>query len=153
MVQFEPLSPDDFETYLDSMLPGYAEEQARCSGISIEDARRGAEEHVARFRPGAPGAEASHAFGCIDAASGEAVGVVWLLVQGKDTFIADIRIDEDRRGQGLGTAAMQRVEEFAREQGCNQVRLHVFAANRPAVGLYEKLGYETASLQMRKPLD
>ncbi|WP_409319386.1 GNAT family N-acetyltransferase [Pseudomonas sp. KCJK9016] len=67
-------------------------------------------------------------------------------------FILDIYIEPGERRQGHARRAMLAAENWARRNGCQEMRLHVFGRNLPARGLYEKLGYEIASLTMAKPL-
>jgi ribosomal protein S18 acetylase RimI-like enzyme len=65
-------------------------------------------------------------------------------------FLLYVRPDHRRRG--LGLALMRQVESWAQSRGDNQIGLQVFAHNQPALKLYEKLGYQTQSLWMIKPL-
>ena len=57
------------------------------------------------------------------------------------------------RSRGIGQALMDRAEAWARERGCTQARLNVWAVNTRAAMLYESLGYETMTVTMAKPLD
>lgn len=65
-------------------------------------------------------------------------------------FLLYVRPDHRRRG--IGSALMQQVEAWAQSQGNHQIGLQVFAHNQPALKLYEKLGYQTQSLWMIKPI-
>ena len=47
------------------------------------------------------------------------------------------------RGQGIGTALVQAVEERARRAGLKGVNLEVSVKNTNAMHLYERLGYRT----------
>ncbi|MDN3905792.1 GNAT family N-acetyltransferase [Arthrobacter sp. YD2] len=67
-------------------------------------------------------------------------------------WVSDIEIHEDHRGKGYGRAAMQLAEVAAAEQGAATLGLNVFGYNTVARDLYESLGYETVSMQMRKPV-
>lgn len=51
-----------------------------------------------------------------------------------------------------GTQALRAVEERAIELGAVNVELHVFGHNPAARSLYEKVGYETTSVVMRRRL-
>jgi ribosomal protein S18 acetylase RimI-like enzyme len=66
------------------------------------------------------------------AAQGE-VGVVYLWAAS---------VEEEWRGQGIGTALMQHLEEVARERDRRSIELLVAQDNEPARRLYERLGYE-----------
>lgn len=56
------------------------------------------------------------------------------------------------RRLGIGSVLMHQAEQWARERGDRQIGLQVFASNRAAINLYEKLGFQTQSLGMVKPL-
>ncbi|EJL97630.1 acetyltransferase [Pseudomonas sp. GM102] len=67
-------------------------------------------------------------------------------------FILDIYIEPGERRQGYARQSMLAVESWARQAGCEEVRLHVFGRNDAARRLYEQLGYDVASLTMAKSL-
>lgn len=56
------------------------------------------------------------------------------------------------RRQGIGTALMHHAEQWATTRGDRQIGLQVFQSNRPALSLYQHLGYQTQSLWLVKPL-
>lgn len=58
----------------------------------------------------------------------------------------------DHRRRGIGSALMCHAENWARERGDRQIGLQVFESNPSAVRLYDKLGFQTQSLWMVKPL-
>lgn len=45
------------------------------------------------------------------------------------------------RGQGIGSRLMETAEAFAKKHGKRRIELEVFAKNKNAIELYEKLGY------------
>jgi GNAT superfamily N-acetyltransferase len=69
------------------------------------------------------------------------------------SFVAviDLVVLPDARGTGAGGALMAAVEAEARERGVDALDLMSVAQN-PAVGFYEKLGFRTDLVTMRKPL-
>ncbi|HIK07471.1 MAG TPA: GNAT family N-acetyltransferase [Trichormus sp. M33_DOE_039] len=58
----------------------------------------------------------------------------------------------EHRRQGVGTALMRYVENWAMQRGDRQIGLQVFQSNQPALNLYNQLGYQTQSLWMLKQL-
>lgn len=58
----------------------------------------------------------------------------------------------EHRRQGIGTALMRYVEDWARTRGDRQIGLQVFQSNKGALNLYNNLGYQTQSLWMVKSL-
>ncbi|MCW5314824.1 GNAT family N-acetyltransferase [Nostoc sp. KVJ3] len=56
----------------------------------------------------------------------------------------------EHRRRGIGTALMRYVEDWAIQRGDRQIGLQVFQSNKPALNLYNQLGYQTQSLWMVK---
>jgi ribosomal protein S18 acetylase RimI-like enzyme len=56
------------------------------------------------------------------------------------------------RRQGIASALMENVERWAKSQGYAQIGLQVFTTDRPAIALYEKLGYQARSISMMREL-
>lgn len=85
----------------------------------------------------------------------EVVGYLWIAPSAPgsvDWWVFDVKIAEEHRGSGYGRAAMRLAETMAAAHGARTLGLNVFGYNTVARGLYESLGYETTSVQMRKPL-
>jgi len=91
-----------------------------------------------------------------DSARGGAVGTLWIGPYPDDRtdamWVWNINIGEEHRGRGPGRAGMLLAEREARRRGAHEIGLNVFGYNDVAIGLYRTLGYQTASLQMRKVL-
>ena len=134
-------------------------EQSRLeSGESAEVAARKARASMAASFPDgkiAPGHLVYDVVARDDNEKSTIVGYLWIS-QTEDRadawWVSDIEIHEDHRGKGYGRAAMQLAEVAAAEQGAATLGLNVFGYNTVARGLYESLGYETVSTQMRKPV-
>ncbi len=71
----------------------------------------------------------------------------------RHAYIAELVIDEARRGQGLGPRLIAEAESFARSQGMPSIFIGVLAGNDPADRLYERLGYGTYAIERVKRLD
>jgi len=93
-------------------------------------------------------------FTVLDKEQSSILGNVWVNVDEKKkrAFLYDIDLYERFRGKGYGRASLELLEEMLRGKGIESLELHVFADNSVAIGLYKKLGYETASYNMRKDL-
>jgi ribosomal protein S18 acetylase RimI-like enzyme len=72
-------------------------------------------------------------------------------VQGnRHAHIFILYVVPEHRRRGIGTALMQYVENWAIQRGDRQIGLQVFQSNKPALNLYNQLGYQTQSLWMVK---
>jgi len=67
-------------------------------------------------------------------------------------WLYDIEVDERRRGQGLGRAALLLAEDVVRGGGGRELGLNVFANNTVARRLYDSLGYAPVSTTMLERL-
>ncbi len=75
-------------------------------------------------------------------------------VQGnRHAHIFILYVAPEHRRRGIGTALMQYVENWAIQRGDRQIGLQVFQSNKPALNLYDQLGYQTQSLWMVKFLN
>ena len=63
-----------------------------------------------------------------------------LLTDVKTLYIDDLCVDEGLRGQHIGSLLYDRVAAFAREAGCYNITLNVWAGNDSALGFYESRG-------------
>ena len=77
----------------------------------------------------------------IDQVNGERYSQIFLLF-----------VDPNHRRCGIGTSLMDLAQTWAINRGDRQIGIHVFANNQPALGLYEKMGFQTQSLLMLKSL-
>ena len=58
------------------------------------------------------------------------------------SMLWDIRVAPDARGKGIGSALFERVEAWARAQGCRQLKVETQNINVRACGLYARHGCE-----------
>jgi ribosomal protein S18 acetylase RimI-like enzyme len=85
------------------------------------------------------------------------VGWLWLAVPdpGGDpamTWVNNVEVDEEFRGRGYGRQAMLLAEREAAARGMTSVGLNVHGQNTVARGLYDSLGYQVTTQQMKKVL-
>lgn len=67
-------------------------------------------------------------------------------------FVADVAVATAHRNQGIGEQLMQAVEQWAREHNATYISLLYNRGNERVAGLYERLGFKTASVGMTKSL-
>ena len=77
---------------------------------------------------------------------GETRGFTVCSMEGLSCHLLNIAIAPDWRRKGLGTAALQEVESFAREKSLVEICFEVRESNLPAQMLYKKLGYEAVDI-------
>ena len=58
----------------------------------------------------------------------------------RDFYIQALAVDRELRGQGIGSALMECIEDRARGRGCRRLCLDVAAKNKGARRLYERRG-------------
>jgi len=68
-------------------------------------------------------------------------------------FISYIEIFEEFRGQGYGGRLLVLIEQRARELGCSEMWLQLFASNVVARGVYSKAGFRESGVRMFKRLE
>lgn len=64
---------------------------------------------------------------------------------GQQSHIANLCIDPDERGRGLGNILLRHMTDYARRFGCLTVTLEVKTTNIAAYNLYYKHGFRTIS--------
>jgi ribosomal protein S18 acetylase RimI-like enzyme len=67
--------------------------------------------------------------------------------------VEEVVVAEEYRGMGLGKRLMSEVEAWAKNQGAAEVWLDVWEFNESAIGFYASLGFETATLRLRKAIE
>ena len=154
MVRLVPMSEAEFQTYLDFTLPDYAQEHVKVGNWDAENALELAEQQLRHVLPHGLATENQYLFTIEDGSLAPKVGVLWLGVHdrgaGPRAFVYDVRIHEQFRRRGYGTQALRALEAKVRELGLSTISLHVFAHNRAARAMYEKLGYVVTDVMMSK---
>lgn len=71
-----------------------------------------------------------------------------ILTDIKTFYIDDLCVDEKARGQGVGRALYDFVRGFAKEHGCYNLTLNVWACNENALRFYEACGLKPQKIGM-----
>jgi len=61
---------------------------------------------------------------------------------GRDAFIDELYLRENYRGQGIGKAGLQLIEETCRSEGIKALHLEVERVNTRAQAVYRRAGYQ-----------
>ena len=71
-----------------------------------------------------------------------------ILTDIKTLYIDDLCVDEAARGKGIGRELYNFAVNFAKESGCYNLTLNVWADNVSALGFYEALGLHKQKIGM-----
>ena len=75
-----------------------------------------------------------------------------VLTDRKELYIDDLCVDENRRGQHIGTILCDYATAFAKEIGCTFLTLNVWCGNDSAMKFYENAEMTPRSITMEKKL-
>jgi diamine N-acetyltransferase len=68
-------------------------------------------------------------------------------------YLNQMSVNDEQRGQGIGTALMQAVFDLARAENVRRLVLNVWHFNSDARAFYEHLGFEPMTVNMELMLD
>ncbi len=157
MIRLDPMTEDEFRVFQDRDITSYASENVKAGYWTEQEALEKARQQYAKLLPNGVQTEGHHLFTIVETAAETKIGVLWLQVRKEGArssgFIYSIELDENQRGKGYGRQAMLALEQKARDLGLKAIGLHVFAHNTTAHHLYEKMGYQTKSMNMIKELE
>lgn len=150
MPKLLPMSQPEFDAFLERSIPEYAADKVRAGNwTEAESLERSRKEFEALLPQGLQSRD-NFLYTLHD--EDQAVGMIWIKVDGPGAFIYEVYIEEKFRGKGHGKSIMLLLEEKAREMGLKTLKLHVFGSNHVARKLYETVGYEITNINMSKNL-
>jgi ribosomal protein S18 acetylase RimI-like enzyme len=154
MIELVPMTAEQYEDYLDILLPDYAQEHVKAGNWAEEGALERAREEMDTYLPDGVATDDHYLYTLVDPELNAAVGILWYAIRGpehnRQAFVYDIKIDDQFRRRGYASQAFQKMETMVKEMGINVIGLHVFGNNYGAIAMYEKLGFEVTDLMMRK---
>jgi GNAT superfamily N-acetyltransferase len=68
-------------------------------------------------------------------------------------FLGFMYVVPEQRGKGINRLIIKSLVEWARSQGLDEVRLHVYDENSSAIAAYEKVGFRKILTEMRLTTD
>lgn len=155
MVKLVPMNEDEFRKELEKWISNYAQEKVISGNWKEDEAETLSRKEYAGLLPDGLNTKDQHVLTILSDKE-ENVGFIWFGV--RDTgdlpgaFIWDFRINEEFRKNGYGSETLNELHQMLGEMGINRVSLHVFAHNKPAISLYEKLGYEATNIVMSREI-
>ena len=78
--------------------------------------------------------------------------ISFVFLDRKELYIDDLCVDQDRRGQHIGSLLCDHVTAYAKEIGCTFLTLNVWQGNDSAMRFYENAGMSPRSITMEKKL-
>lgn len=148
------MSEEEFRRWEGGAVTAYAQDWIS-RGVPAEQALQKSEADHARLLPDGLATEGVRLHVLIR--DEEAVGHIWVARYENAPgswigWVYDVEVREEYRGRGYGRALMLEAEGMALDAGVDRLGLHVFAANTPALRLYESLGYATTNHNLAKAL-
>jgi ribosomal protein S18 acetylase RimI-like enzyme len=152
MLKLVPMTPIEYEVFLERTILEYAKDKVRAGYWAESEALEESRKEYFDDLPQGLQTKNQYLYTLYDDA--QAVGLIWLRANmnrpTKKGFILELYVDEKQRSKGYGRQAMLLIEEKARELGLKSISLHVFGPNKIARYLYESIGYEVTSVNMSK---
>lgn len=149
-----PMTEAAFFAFVEETVPAYAADKVACGQWREADALARSRKDLAELLPQGLATPGQHLYTLHDAASGGAVGRLWIAEQqragSKIAYVYDIAIASAHRRKGHATRAFEALEAEARALGFDGIALHVFGHNLGAQALYAKLGYRPTNIHMFK---
>lgn len=154
IVKLEKMTKSDFDHYISIAVNAYAIEKVKAGTWTEDEAYKLSEESFKKLLPNDTETERQYLYSIFDNDKNIKVGYLWLefsenLID-KTAFIFDFLILEEFRGKGYGTQSMIALDNEAKKHKISKVSLHVFAHNKRAIDLYEKVGFKNTDIHMSK---
>jgi ribosomal protein S18 acetylase RimI-like enzyme len=156
MVILEPMTEAEFQSFLETAVTEYAQDNVAAGRWTEEEALEKSKQEFHELLPDGITTPNNYLFTLVNEAQ-QKVGVFWFAMQDRQgqraAFVYEVRIDEAFRRHGYGSQTFRELENKVRELGGNKISLHVFGKNHAALEMYTKLGYEATNIAMTKTLD
>jgi ribosomal protein S18 acetylase RimI-like enzyme len=155
-VSLKAMNEKSFSDYRKQAIPAYAKDNVESGRWQEADALERSKQDFQRLLPEGLASKNNYLFNVIDNKSDKYVGHVWVKVEDnigtKSAFIYDIEIYELYRRKGYAKSALSNIENVVEALGATSLGLHVFHYNEAAMALYDSVGYQVVSHNMKKQL-
>ncbi|BAT72062.1 ribosomal-protein-alanine N-acetyltransferase [Thermosulfidibacter takaii ABI70S6] len=78
---------------------------------------------------------------------GKVVGFVVLWIMSPEAYLANIAVDPDYQGKGIGSTLLREVVRICEEEMVSSLVLEVRVSNKSAINLYKKFGFEMVGVR------
>lgn len=157
MILLLPMTPPEFEVYLDGAIRAYAEDHVQAGNWAAEGALERSRGEFESLLPQGVNTPKQYLYSIHETESEKNIGILWFADKrdspDPSAFIYDFEIQPAYRGRGYGAQALRALEDQVRAIGLQKISLHVFGHNRVARGLYGKMGYAETNVLMSKKLE
>lgn len=154
MITLITMTAQDYEDYLRFAISDYANDKIAAGTWVAQEAMSLAQQSFDELLP--QGQQTTQEFLYTIYEETQKVGYIWWHehndLTGKSAFIYDFIIFEQFRGKGYGEQTLYVLEEMLKTINYTKIGLHVFGHNKPAIGLYQKVGYSTTDITMVKKI-
>ena len=151
-VTLDPMTAAEYDPFMEAGVRDYARHKVTSGEWTEEESLDLSRADHDQLLPDGLKTANQHLYSVRDAASGEAVAVLWLALRMKagrvEAYIYDIEVREGQRGRGYGRATMLAAIDEARGLGAETMGLHVFGNNATARALYQSLGFVETNVNM-----
>jgi ribosomal protein S18 acetylase RimI-like enzyme len=153
MSVLRPITDGEYAAWLETVIPGYAEDKVASGQWPAETALELSRKEYLELLPHGKDTENHHIFTVLNP-GGVAVGTLWFVAKEKANrriaYVYDIYVAPEHRRQGHADRAFQALEQQVTRLGLSGIALHVFGHNHGAHALYVKLGYVATNINMFK---
>jgi ribosomal protein S18 acetylase RimI-like enzyme len=139
-VRLVPFTEDDYATFTAASIDTYAEEIFKAGGYATPElAHADSVRQFGELLPDGLASAGQHLWAAYDAE--RRVGLLWIFVEDAWSYIYDIEMLAEVRGQGYGSEVLALGASEARRLGATHLGLNVFGHNADARRLYERSGF------------
>jgi ribosomal protein S18 acetylase RimI-like enzyme len=154
MIRINPMSEDQFNSFLKTSVDNYAQEKIKAENLSIEDGYKIANTTFDSLLPQGLLTKSQYLYFVFN--YDQEIGWFWFgkKVEGKKEFgyIYDIYLLPEHRGKGYGKNLMSVIESEIKSLGFKTIRLQVFGHNTIAQKLYLNSGFHITNIMMNKEI-
>ena len=155
MSGLRPISDEEFATWLETVIPEYAQDKVDSGQWPADSAVELSRKEYSDLLPQRASTPKNYIYTVLSA-DGAPVGTLWFVdterANRRIAYVYDILIHTAHRRRGHALRAFSALEDEAIRLGLTGIALHVFGHNHAAQALYTKLGYVATNINMFKPL-
>ncbi|NDI34108.1 GNAT family N-acetyltransferase [Chengkuizengella sediminis] len=150
-----PMTAVHYEKFTSHSINHFANQKVKAGTWLQEDALNKSKETYEHLLPQGLNTNLHYLLSIVN--EGQTIGWLWYFFDDsklqKEAFIYDFYIYEEHQGRGFGKSSLSALDMLARDKGIKKISLHVFAHNKRAKQLYEKMGFEATDISMSKVLE